>query len=215
MTSIEIFLIITISMGVITLFVNYLTKTNKLKVKPKLGDNIQEQNKKASNEDTSVQGEQEHDNGFNRKYNEDGGYIEFYKKNGFQQGELKAYNKAGILVAHLENAFEDKDGDGVITDGKEIIYDDGLLQSEVYFEKGVRQGFGIEYSHDGWIEVIIYYQDDEDVGWDNEENKRLVLREIKKYMNKGVNVMPINYIGLCESFGFDTTKFCEDPDFKF
>ena len=46
MTSIEIFLIITISMGVITLFVNYLTKTNKLKVKPKLGDNIQEQNKK-------------------------------------------------------------------------------------------------------------------------------------------------------------------------
>jgi len=41
-----------------------------------------------------------------------------------------------------------------------------------------------------------------------------MLREIKKYMNDGVNVYPVQYMGLCESLGFDSKEFKDNPDFS-
>ena len=43
--------------------------------------------------------------------------------------------------------------------------------------------------------------------------KEILEREIKKYMNDGVNVYPVQYIGLCESLGIDVYEFSEKPDF--
>ena len=153
------------------------------------------------------------DNGFNRIFSEDGGYQEFYKKNGAFTGELKMYNKNGILIKHIENLVQQ--GDEILVNGKEITrYDNGSLRTECCFIKGLRDGFGISYTEDGWIDQIDYYKNDEDVSWDSDENKKIMLREIKKYMNDGVNVYPVQYIGLCESLGFDPNEFKDNPNFK-
>tara|TARA_B100000575_G_C23030976_1_gene593565 strand:- start:395 stop:955 length:561 start_codon:yes stop_codon:yes gene_type:complete len=142
------------------------------------------------------------DNGFNRIFNKDGGYQESYKKNGAITGEFKIYNKKGILILHLENVVQV--GKEILVNGKETKrYHNGSLQSECCFIRGSRDGFGIEYEIDGSINQIDYYKNNESVSWDSDKNKKMMLREIKKYMKNGVKVYPVNYMGLCESLGYD------------
>ena len=158
----------------------------------------------------------ENDNGFNRSFptgKESGKYIECYKKDGILNGEYKMFNEDGVLVQHFEKLLPDGDG-GFVADGKSREWDDdGLILFDVNFIRGKRDGFGVEYGEDGWIVRIDYYKDDEDVSWNSDKNKKMMLREIKKYMNDGVNVHPVQYIGLCESLGIDINEFSEKPDF--
>ena len=44
---------------------------------------------------------------------------------------------------------------------------------------------------------------------------KFILKEIKKHMNNGLNILPVVYVGKCDSLGYDSIKFKEDPNFKF
>jgi len=155
----------------------------------------------------------ENDNGFNRKHLEDGGYQECYKENGVMTKDLKIYNKKGVLTLHIDKLIEK--GDNIIVNGKELsYYDDGSLKSDTYFIKGKREGFGIEYDEEEKIIQIDYYKDDEDISWDSDKNKKIVLRKIKDYLNNGVEVYPVQYYGKCKSLGIDVNKFLNEPNFK-
>ena len=155
----------------------------------------------------------ENDNGFNKIY-KDSGIQEFYKIDGKFNGEFKQYNNEGTLIIHIQSILENSNGE-IIQSGKEIKrFKNGSIFSEVNFKKGLRNGFGISYDEKGNIEKIDYYKNDEDVTWDNDKNKRMMLKEIKKYMNDGVNVYPVQYLGLCESLGINSTKFKDDSNLK-
>lgn len=202
-------------------FNDFFQKLEKLKsqrihdpiIKSKDDKSISEFQEKENDLKSSDVKEIKNKNGFNRIYNESG-HQEFYQKNGKINGDFKQYNIRGTLVVHIENWIEDSDG-RMIQSGKEKKWwDDGKIKSEISFINGNRNGFGISYTDDGWIDQIDYYKDDEDITWDNDENKKMMLKEIKKYMNNGVNVYPVQYLGLCKSLDIDTSKFKDDPNFK-
>ena len=132
------------------------------------------------------------------------GYQEFIKKGGVFNGEMKTYDDTGILIHHIDKLFQEEKGDNVLVDGNETRwFSDGGLTFKLSYKRGLRDGFGVFYDVYSWIEKIDYCVNDIDVSWDSFENKKMMLKEILNYMNNGVNVRPINYIGLCESLGFN------------
>ena len=149
------------------------------------------------------------DNGFNRIYTEFGDQ-EMYRKNGKINGEFKQYDWDGVLEIHVENFTETSDGQMVQSGREKKWWSEGKIKSDVSFINGKRDGFGISYNKDGWIDMLQNYKNDEDITWDSDKNKKLMLKEIKRHMNKGVNVYPVIYLGLCEQLGIDPHKFLKD-----
>lgn len=184
-------------------------KENKKNLKPKEDKNTTSDSKKVKDLLINKKEEIKNDNGFNRVYSESG-YQEFFLKDGRPHGECKVFNRKGILIYHIEDSKLNS-SNGFILHGKEKnYYENGKIKSEVSFIKGKRNGFGLSYTEDGWIEQIDYYKNDVDVTQDSDENKNLMLKEIKKYMNNGINVYPIQYMFLCRSIGIDPKKFLKD-----
>jgi len=158
----------------------------------------------------------ENENGFNKIFEDDGSYIEMYKKDGIPNGEYKKFNSDGVLIVHYEyllpldsndiyyeNLIE-LDGNNFIVDGTyKTWHNDGSIKCEANFIKGELNGRKIEIGEDGMIDRIGYFKDDESIDWNSEENMKKKLREIKKYMTNGVEVYSVEYMGLCESLGYD------------
>ena len=156
------------------------------------------------------------ENGFNKIFEDDGSYIEMYKKDGIPNGEYKKFNSDGVLIVHYEyllpidsndiyyeNLIE-LNGNNFIVDGTyNTWHNDGSIKCEANFIKGKLNGRKIEIGEDGMIERIGYFKDDESIDWNSEGNMKKTLREIKKYMTNGVKVYPVAYMGLCESLGYD------------
>lgn len=145
----------------------------------------------------------ENKNGLNIFYTDDGCRHEWYNKDGVHNGDYKIFNKNGILISL--NDFFPAPGEklALIVNGKQKEwYNDGSPKLDITFNMGKRDGFGVTFDEEGRIDQIGYYKDDIDVAWDSAENKKLVLREIKKYMEDGVTVYPVQYMGLCETLGY-------------
>jgi len=142
-------------------------------------------------------------NGLNIHYADDGCRHEWYNKDGVHNGDYKIFNKNGILISLNDLFPAPEKKHALIVNGKQKEwYDDGSPKLHITFIMGKRDGFGVTYDEECRIDKISYYKDDVDVSWDSNENKKLVLREIKKYMEDGVKVYPVQYLGLCETSGY-------------
>jgi|TARA_B110000977_G_scaffold140095_1_gene177844 antitoxin component YwqK of YwqJK toxin-antitoxin module len=147
----------------------------------------------------------QNENGFNRIISDDGSFQEVYKERGRFTKEFKQFNDKGVLVYYRERIIHNNVGKDkkLLPDGIEkTYYQDGLLKTKVSFIKGQREGLGTEYDEDGWLVNIEYYKNDENVAWDNNENMKLVLREILNIMDNQIPMMPVLYLGMLESLGY-------------
>ena len=142
-------------------------------------------------------------NGFNRIFNDSGGYQEIHKNKGLFNGEMKIYNKYGGLIQHVENLIQEEKNGGVFPDGKETIrYDSGSLKIVSNLKKGLKEGYVICYSEQGFIDKISFYENNEDVSLGSFENQKMLLREIYNYMKLGEYFYPGCYMSLCKSLGY-------------
>ena len=166
----------------------------------------------------------ENKNGFNRIFENDGSYIEVYKKDGIHHRDYKKFSLGGVLINHFENLIAldsndiyplnviELDGNDFMVNGKyKTWHTDGSIQCEANFVNGKLNGRKIEIGEDGMIDHLGFFKYDESIDWDNEENMKINLREIQKYMINGVKVYPVVYMGLCESLGYDGGWSDVDP----
>jgi antitoxin component YwqK of YwqJK toxin-antitoxin module len=156
-------------------------------------------------------------NGFNRSFFDGGGYQEVHKNNGLLNGEMKIYNKYGLLIHHVENIIQDEKNGKIFPDGKETMwYDNGSLKIVSNLKKGLRNGYEICYREEfsGFIDKIHFYENNEDVSLGSFENQKRLLREIYNYMKSGVYFNPHCYITLCKLLGYKGSddEFLEHAD---
>ena len=84
--------------------------------------------------------------------------------------------------------------------------------TECTFVNGKREGFGVGYDLDGKINQLEYYKNDESI--ETNKTSKLILKEVKKYINKGVFVKPLVYLWKCKRLKIDVDEFLNDPNFK-
>lgn len=175
------------------------------------GKNEFEETEKSSN---SSKKPIQNENGFNRIISNDGSFQEVYKERGLFTKEFKQFNDEGVLVCYIERIIHNNENDKkLLVDGIEKTYhQNGLLKTKVSFIKGQREGIGTEYDEDGWLVDIGYYKNDENVGWNNDKNMKLVLREILNIMDNQIPVRtPLLYMGYVETLGYKGDWRNEDP----
>lgn len=146
-------------------------------------------------------------NGLNRVFRD--GYQEFHKNNGLFNGEMKVYNKYGVLIQHIENLIQKEGIVGVLVDGKETQwYDNGSLKIVLNYKNGLKEGYVVSYLEkvEGIIDSIKLYENNEDISLRSIEDQKMILTEIYNYMKSGVVFHPRCYIAKCELLGYKGSR---------